>query len=107
MDLRDVRDRHDARDDRDLDADGAGALDEAEVRVGFEEQLRDEKLCAALDLLLEAPQIRIEIGRLEMLLRIRRTGDAERVAALDEARELLRVPEAALGPDEVRLAAWR
>ena len=74
--VREAHDRHDARHDRHRDAGGARALDEAEVVLVVEEELRDQELGAGVDL---APQVR-EIGR-----RARRFGVHLRVAGAADA----------------------
>src|SRR5215469_1966756 len=51
LDLFAVRDRHDAGDDRHVDARSPRAADESEVRFGIEEQLRYQELRTGIDLL--------------------------------------------------------
>src|SRR6267142_5512826 len=64
--------RHDAGDDRDIDAAGADAIEVAEVEVVIEEHLGDGPRRAGIELGLERVDVGIEIGALGMLLRIRR-----------------------------------
>ena len=69
LDLRDVRDRHDPGDDRDVDAGVARARDELEVDRVVEEQLRDEELRAGVDLLLEVAQVDLRVGGVDVASR--------------------------------------
>ena len=71
------RDRHDAGDDRDLDADRAGALDEVEVERVVEEELGDEEADAGVDLLLEVAQVVLGRGGVDVGLREARRADGE------------------------------
>src|SRR6187549_4105337 len=57
LDLRDIGDGHDARHDRHGDTNLASPLDEAKVRVGFEEELGDQEVGAAIDLQLERSEV--------------------------------------------------
>src|SRR5438445_11524313 len=64
--LRILRDRHDARRDRHADAELARVVDEAEIRIGVEEVLRDRTIRAGVDLALEVGQIAHRIAGLRM-----------------------------------------
>ena len=55
-----VQDRHDARDDREVDAGGAGALDEAEVVGGAQHHLGDGELGAGVVLGLQHLRVLVE-----------------------------------------------
>ncbi len=57
LNLFEVRDRHDPGQNGDVDAGGAGAIDELEVAIIFEKQLRDQKFDARIDLALEELQV--------------------------------------------------
>src|SRR3954453_1610835 len=59
LDLREVRDRHDAGDDRHFDTRAARALDERKIVLVVEEELRDQKVSAGLDLGLEIAEIAV------------------------------------------------
>src|SRR5688572_28351183 len=108
LDLADVQDWHDARDDRHLDAHVPRVLDEAvEVRV-VEEQLRDDEAAAVVDLALEVLQVARAVQALRVTFGIAGYTDAEAVVArLDELDELVGIREAALGRDEIRLPCLR
>src|SRR5207302_11491912 len=90
LDLVDVRDRHDPRDDRQVDAGGTRPPEELEVPAVVEEELRDEEIRPRIHLLLAVAQVLGEIPRLGMSLRIAGASDAEADPALvrDLAREL-------------------
>src|SRR5262249_26960136 len=95
LDLARVRDRHDARHERDADACPARALDEAEVAGVVVEQLRDDDVETGVDLLLQVPDAHVEVAGLGMALRVSATDQAERMGALpDEADQVDGVPEA-------------
>src|SRR5688572_16754592 len=94
LDLRDARDRHDARHDRDGDPCLARALDEAEVVLAVEEELRDQELGPALDLVPGPAQVVVSGARLGVLLGVAGAADAEALLLAHEGRELARVREA-------------
>src|SRR5256885_11412498 len=64
--------RHDAGDDRNIDAAGADAVEVAEVKVVIEEHLRDGARRAGIDLGLQRIDVGVERRALRMLLRIGR-----------------------------------
>src|SRR5882724_7820166 len=64
--------RHDAGNDRDIDAAGADAIEVAEVKIVIEEHLRDGTRGAGIDLGLQRVDVGVEIRALRMLLRIGR-----------------------------------
>ena len=108
MRLRDVGDRHEARDDRHLDASGARPPHERQKVLVIEEKLRDEKFSARRNLGHEVRQIGIETGRLRVPLGVTRGADAERVAFFPYERDkLTRVCKAAIVRGESRLAFGR
>jgi len=113
LDLAVVRDRHDARHDRHGDAGGARRLDELEVELVVEEQLRDQECGAGLiDLAVEStgiflrgPQAKVSDVRKTLpfaskLLRID-LGPVWVVGEMADARKL-----AALEPDMAALALF-
>src|SRR5262245_33724987 len=99
LDLARVRDRHDARHERNADARPARALDEAEVVGVVVEQLRDDDVEAGVDLLLQMPDAHVEVAGLGMALRVSPPDQAEGVGALpDEAEQIEGLPEAVAWP---------
>src|SRR5579872_302822 len=95
FDLRHVGDRHDAGNDRHVDARPPSSLDEREVLFVVEEELRREKLGARLDFAAKIAEIGGFVGSLEVLLRIASAPHAEDAALARETHELVRVREAA------------
>src|SRR5437588_3547674 len=77
--------RHDAGDDRDIDAAGANAIEIAEVEVVIEEHLRDGTRRAGVDLGLQRVDVGIDGRALRMLLRIGRNRDFDIGIALLDA----------------------
>src|SRR5436189_3800605 len=106
-DLVEARDRNHARDDRDTDSGLAGGADEVEVETVVEEELRDEKARAGVDLRLQVGEVGLQIGRLGMDFRKAGAADREVVALGDEARELGGAGEPALRGTEGGLAPRR
>ena len=79
-----VVDRHDARHDRHVDAERAHLVDEAEVGVGVEEELRDRRVGAGLHLGREVLQVGVGERCLRMVLRV--GGDLDRPVAARVSR---------------------
>jgi len=96
LDLADLRDRHDPRDDRHVDARRPGPAEEVEVAAVVEEQLGDQEIDTGSDLLGEMPQIVLRAARMDVRLGEAGGADRERVAGGDQLDELTRVLEAAL-----------
>src|SRR5436190_305522 len=107
LDLRDIRDRHDARDDRRLDAHRPGVIAESIEFVVVEEKLRDDEARAVIDLTLEMLQIARAIEALRMAFGISRNADAEIVPLAHEFDQLIRISKAALRGHELTLPLWR
>src|SRR5690349_3682069 len=76
-DLREARDRQDARHDRRVDAARRATIAEAQEHVGVIEELRDRARGARVDLALEIAQVGLEARRLRMFLRVGSHGDFE------------------------------
>ena len=72
-----IRDRHDARHDRNVDAALMGLVDKAEVGIGVVEVLGDGAIGTGRNLALEVVEIRQRASRLRMDLGIGRDLDAE------------------------------
>src|SRR5947209_5193854 len=85
LDLTHVGDRHDPRDDRDIDPDRPRLVDEPEVRLVVEEQLGDQERDSAVDLLLEEPQITGHVDGLGMDLGEGRRANRHRIALGDQS----------------------
>ncbi len=103
----DMRDRHDARDDRHLDPGGARAAEEVEVARVVEEQLRDQEVDAGVHLLDEVLEVglgaaRRGCGSRESRRRRSRTGSSPAISSTS-SREYSR-PALGLPP---RLLAGR
>ena len=107
LDLLVVGDRHDPRDDRDVDADVARAGDELPVDRVVEEQLRDQEARAGVDLLLAVAQVALR--RLGVDVHLGEAGGADREVVLvaDQLDQLAAVLEAALGRRPLGLAGRR
>ena len=89
-DAREVQDRHDAGQDRHVDAAGADPLDQREVVRGPEEHLGDRELRAGAGLGDQHVGVVVErLGR-RVALGERRDADAEVAAAAGQLDELLR-----------------
>lgn len=86
--LLEVLDRHDARQDRDLDAPGADLVEIAEIDIVIEEELGDRPRRAGIDLLLERIDIGIERGGFRVFLGIGRDRDLEIADALQAGDEV-------------------
>nr|GEU28354.1 hypothetical protein [Tanacetum cinerariifolium] len=95
--LRVVQNRHDARHDRDVDAQLAGLFHELEIRVRIIKILGDRGVGAGLDLALERQQVVLRRTRLRVHLGVRRHFDMEPVARFlaDELDQLAGVAELA------------
>src|SRR5688572_18916503 len=107
LDLPDVENRHDAGDDRHLDADVARGLAEA-VEVGVvEEQLGDDEATAGVHLALEVLQVARAVEALGMAFGITGDADAEVVARLHERGNFIPVLESSLSLDEAALPRRR
>src|SRR5438132_10131162 len=93
--LREIVDRHDARDDRDVDAHRLDLLHEIEIRVGIVEVLRDRGVRPRIDLGLECREALLRPARPRMVFRIARDLDVEPVARLlaDETHQVRGVAE--------------
>src|SRR6185437_3178900 len=78
--LGEVVDRHDPRNDGDIDSHRLRALDEMEIRIGVVEVLRDGTVRAGVDLRLERGEVLVGLARLRVVFRIRRDLDVEPVA---------------------------
>src|SRR5262245_52523453 len=100
LELVDVRDRHDPRDDGDRDARFAGSGYELEVAARVEEELRDQEARAGVDLGLQVLQAAVEVAALDVTFRVAGAADGEAAVAADEGGELAREAEAAGGRDE-------
>ena len=108
LDLRDVGDRHDARDDRHPYPDAPRAGDEIEVVRVVEEQLGDDEVQPGVDLLAQVLEIQLAVGALLVTLGVAGAAEAEVVALLaDEANQLGGVSEAVLRGRESALALRR
>src|SRR3546814_6914497 len=75
--LGEVGDRHDPGHDRDVDAERARVVDEAEVGVGVVEVLGDRAVGAGVDLALEVAQVGMRVVGLRMALGIAADLDVE------------------------------
>src|SRR5687767_10944924 len=97
LELREIRDRHDARHDRRGDPRAPRVVDEAEIRVGVEEVLRDRAVRAGVELALEVLEVAREAVGLRVHLGIARDLDVEPVAGFlaDESDEVARIAELA------------
>ena len=84
VDLRGRRNRHDARDDGDRHAEGAGPVPEAAENVVVEKELTDQGVHAQVRLLLQAAQVLLEARGLQVLLRVASDENAETPAFPDE-----------------------
>ena len=104
LDLAGVRDRHDARDDRDLDPDLPRAGDEVVVALVVEEELRDQEARSRVDLRLEVAQVALGVGRMDVHLGEARRADREVVLVADQLDQLARVAQAAVGRASTRSA---
>src|SRR5262249_4163842 len=97
VDLLVTGDRHDARDDGDVDSDTPGPLDKVEVESVIEEELGDDEIQAGVDLLLEVSKILVGRGRLDVPLGVACSADAKRVILVtDQGDELGSVAKASL-----------
>src|SRR5439155_6595489 len=104
FDLRPVGDRHDARDERDANADATGALDEGEVVGVVVEELGDDDVDAGVDLLPQVLDVELEVATLGMTLRMPAADQAEAVPSLaHEADHVDGVAEAVGRPAECRV----
>src|SRR6267143_1266630 len=90
LDLIDVGDGHDPRQDGNLDARGPRPAQELEIAPVVEEELGDEEVRPRVHLGLAVPQVLDEVARLRMALRIAGRADAELDAVL--VRDLPRAP---------------
>jgi len=107
LDLRHVRDRHDPRDDRHLDAHRAGLVAEA-VELGVvEEELRDDEVGAVVDLALQVLHVAREIQALRMPFGIAGHADAEIMSAANVFHERVGIGKSAFGRNKVRLPRLR
>src|SRR5690242_12217227 len=77
LDALEVRDRHDARHDRHVDAGLRRGLAEAQEVVALEEELGDAAVGAGIDLALQVLEVGIDARRIGMLLGIARDADLE------------------------------
>lgn len=73
-------DGHHSGDDGTGDADGPTCFDPVQKQRDVKEQLRDNEVCASVDLLLQEPQVLLHGGRLGVLLWVARHSDAKVVA---------------------------
>ena len=105
LELSDVGDRQDPRDDRDLDPNRPGPLDELEVALVVEEHLRDQEVHARLHLLRQVFEVLLGAARVDVRLREAGRRDHERVVIADQRDQLAGVLEATLGHRPLRLAA--
>ena len=99
VDLAVVRDRHDPRHDRHVDARGARLVDVVEVDLVVEEELGDQEARARLDLLPRVAKVARAVRGVEVHLGEARGADAEVEALADQPDQLHRVGE----PARVRL----
>src|SRR5438477_12170099 len=83
------------------------SLDERDLVLGIEEQLRDEEVDAGLGLLYEVEKVLALFGGVDMPFWIAGTREAEVISWPTEATELLSVAEAIGGSHELPLAARR
>jgi hypothetical protein len=95
LDLLEVGDRHDARDDRHGDAGGAGLVHELEVELVVEEELGDQEARARLDFPARVLEVLLEVGRVGVNLREAGRPDAEVEVTRDHLDQLHRVVKAA------------
>ena len=97
LELAEVGDRHDAGDDRHLDAQRARIVDETEIRVGVVEVLGDRAVGTGIDLGLEVAQVDVRVLGLRMGFRIGRDFDVEMVAvfAADQFHQFAGVAQVA------------
>src|SRR5439155_14739440 len=91
--LREIPDRHDSRNDGQVDSERLAVVDEAEIGIDGVEILRDRRVRARFDLSLEAREILPGAARLGVELRIAGDFDVEVVARLlpDERHQIARV----------------
>src|SRR3546814_3208061 len=83
--LGEVGDRHDPGHDRDVDAERARVVDEAEVDVGVVEVLGDRAVGAGVDLALEVAQVDMRVVGLRVALGIDADLDVEAAVVRSEA----------------------
>src|ERR671915_786271 len=107
LDLAVVRDRHDPRHDRHAYAGSAGVLDEVEVEIVVEEQLRDQEARPGVLLGARVAQVAVAVGRVGVDLGEASGAYAEVEALLDQADQLDRVVEPARVRAPLGLAARR
>src|SRR5712664_203264 len=112
LDLIDVGDWHDPRQDGHLDARGPRPAQELEIAPVVEEELGDEEVRPRVHLGLAVPQVLDEVARLRMALRIAGRADAELDAVLvrdlpRERHQIGGVREPVGVGDELALAARR
>src|ERR1044071_601214 len=88
LDLLEVGDRHDPRDDRDVDPDVARPGDEVPVQRVVEEQLRDQEARAGVDLLLAVAQVALRRLRVDVDLGEAGGADREVVVGTDQLDQL-------------------
>jgi hypothetical protein len=94
LQLHDVGDGHDARDDGDVDPHSVGPLDEVEVEGVVEEELGDDEVQPGVHLGLEVAQVVFPERSLHVPLGVSRPANAQVVVPLaDEAHQLRGVPE--------------
>ncbi len=99
-----ARHRHQPRDDRDRDACLPRSTHEVEVEPVVEEELRDEKVRARVDLQLHVAKLMAPVRALRMLLRAARGADAEAISRpAQERHQVAAVLELRIGGHE-RLA---
>src|SRR5439155_15741477 len=93
--LREVPDRHDSRDDGQVDVECFAVVDETQIGIDVVEILRDRRVRARVELALEIPQVLMRAARLGMELRIAGDFDVEVIAGslADESYQLARVAE--------------
>src|SRR6266581_3341061 len=95
--LREIPDRHDSRNDGQIDAERLAVVDEAEIGIDVVEILRDRRVGARLELCLEARDVLARAARLGMELRVAGDFDVEVVARplADERHQVARVAKLA------------
>jgi len=108
LDLRDVRDRHDARDDRQVRPGRGYPVDQRQICLGFEEQLGDREGCAGVRLGGQHGRVRLQRRGLGVLVREGGDRDVERAQRSDELDQFDGMVEA-VRMRRPRLAepAWR
>src|ERR1700680_423263 len=89
--LVEVEHRHQTRHHRDVDAARPNSVEEAEIDVVLEEELRDRPCRARVDLALENVEIGLEVRAFRMLFRKGRDRDLEVADAPEPAHEIARV----------------